>query len=109
MACIRFSLGLGDEVVRVVPVGQHVRGVLIVHADVLVAEHPGEEVVDLSGDVQYEADSAEKEDESAQPEKPSDHAKFHFLLATSLPTLTQFFKVGSIPLRALQREKGFNF
>ena len=46
------SLGSGDELVGLVPVGQQVRGFLVVHTDVVVLEEAGEEVVDLPGHVQ---------------------------------------------------------
>lgn len=53
-------LGFDYEVVGVVPVGQQVGGLLVVHAHVEVWEHAREEVVDLSGDVQDVAHSATK-------------------------------------------------
>lgn len=46
------SLCLDDEVVRVVPVGQQVSGVIVIHTDVVVTEGPWEEVVNLSGHVE---------------------------------------------------------
>lgn len=46
------SLGLDDEVVRVVPVGQQVSCVIVIHTDVVVTEGPWEEVVNLSGNVE---------------------------------------------------------
>lgn len=52
-ACVCLSLlGFGDELVRVVPVLQQVGGLFIVHSDVVILEHPWEEVVDLPGHVQ---------------------------------------------------------
>lgn len=47
-----FLLGLNNKVVRVVPVGQQVGGLLVVDAHVEIGKHAGEEVVDLSGDIQ---------------------------------------------------------
>ena len=49
---VMHSLGPGDELVGLVPVGQQVRGFLVVHADVVVLKEAREEVVDLPGDVQ---------------------------------------------------------
>lgn len=46
------SLGLVDEVISLVPVCQQVRGLLVVHPDVVVGEQAWEEVVDFPGDVQ---------------------------------------------------------
>lgn len=46
------SLGLVDEVISLVPVCQQVRGLLVVHADVVVGKQAWEEVVDLPGDIQ---------------------------------------------------------
>lgn len=46
------SLSLDDEVVCVVPVGQQVSGVIVIHTDVVVTEGPREEVVNLSGHVE---------------------------------------------------------
>ena len=40
-------LGLGDELIGVVPVLQQVGGLLVVHADVVVLKNAWEEVVDL--------------------------------------------------------------
>lgn len=53
-------LGFDDKVVGVIPVGQQVSGLLVVHSDIVVRKQPWEEVVDLSGDVQNEADSVKK-------------------------------------------------
>lgn len=50
-----------DKVVGVIPVGQQVSGILVVHADVVIREHPWEEVVNLSGNVQNVANSATME------------------------------------------------
>lgn len=47
-----FLLGLDKKVVGVVPVGQQVRGLLIIHTHVEIREHAGEEVVNFSGDIQ---------------------------------------------------------
>lgn len=52
------SLGFDNEVVGVVPVGQQVCSILIVHTDVMIREHPWEEVVNLSGDIQNVTHSA---------------------------------------------------
>lgn len=46
------SLGLVDEVISLIPVCQQVRGLLVVHADVVIREQAREEVVDFPGDVQ---------------------------------------------------------
>lgn len=46
------SLGLVDEVISLVPVCQQVRGLLVVHADVVIRKQAWEEVVDFPGDVQ---------------------------------------------------------
>lgn len=54
----RVSLGFDNKVVGVVPVGQQVCSVLIVHADVVVGKHPWEEVINLSGHIQNVSDSA---------------------------------------------------
>lgn len=51
-------LGFGNEVVGIVPVGQQVGGFLIVHPHIEIREHPWEEVVDLSGNVQDVTHSA---------------------------------------------------
>lgn len=56
----RVLLGFDDKVVRVVPVGQQVSGLLIVHTDVVIREHPREEVVNLSGNIQDVTNSATK-------------------------------------------------
>ncbi len=39
---------------------QQVGGLLIVHTDVVIREHPGKEVVNLSGNIQDVTDSATK-------------------------------------------------
>lgn len=57
----RVSLGFDDKVVGVVPVGQQVGGVLVVHANIVIREHPWEEVVNLSGDIQDVTHSETKE------------------------------------------------
>lgn len=51
-AVSQHSLGLVDEVISLVPVCQQVRGLLVVHADVVIREQAWEEVVDFPGDVQ---------------------------------------------------------
>lgn len=51
-AFLCFLLGLNNKVVGVVPVGQQVGGLLVIDAHVEIREHAGEEVVDLSGDIQ---------------------------------------------------------
>lgn len=52
------SLGFDNKVVGVVPVGQQVGSILIVHTDVVIQEHPWKEVVDLSGNIQDVTHSA---------------------------------------------------
>ena len=54
------SLGLEDKVVGMVPVGQQVCGLLIIHTYVVVAECPREEVVYLPGHVEDVAHSGER-------------------------------------------------
>lgn len=49
---ICFLLGLNNKVVGVIPVGQQVSGLLIIHTHVEIREHAGEEVVNFSGDIQ---------------------------------------------------------
>lgn len=56
----RGSLGFDYEVVSVVPVRQQVCGLLIVHPNVVIREHPWEEVIDLSGNIQDITHSAAK-------------------------------------------------
>lgn len=51
-AFLWFLPGFNDKVVRVVPVGQQVSGLLVIHAHVEIREHAREEVVNLSGDIQ---------------------------------------------------------
>lgn len=51
-------LGFDNEVVGLVPVGQQVGGLLVVHAHVEIREHPWEEVVNLSGNIQDVTHSA---------------------------------------------------
>lgn len=46
------SLGLVDEVISLVPVCQQVRGLLVIHSDVVIGKQAWEEVVDFPGDVQ---------------------------------------------------------
>lgn len=55
---IFYILGFDNEVVGLVPVGQQVGGLLVVHAHVEIREHPWEEVVNLSGNIQDVTHSA---------------------------------------------------
>lgn len=54
----RILLGFDNKIVGVIPVGQQVSGLLVVHAYVEIREHAWEEVVDLSGDIQDVTNSA---------------------------------------------------
>ena len=54
------SLCFYNEVVRLVPVSQQVRGVLIVDADVVITESAWKEVVYFSGNVEDVADPGEE-------------------------------------------------
>lgn len=54
-------LGLVDEVIRLVPVSQEVRGLLVVHPDVVIGEQPRKEVVYFPGHIQNVVNAAEKE------------------------------------------------
>lgn len=56
----KVSLGFDNEVVGVIPVRQQVRGLHIVHPDVVIGEHPWEEVINLSGNIQDVTHSATK-------------------------------------------------
>lgn len=55
-------LGLINEVVRLVPVSQEVRGLLVVHADVVIREQTREKVIDFPGDVQNVVNAAGNEE-----------------------------------------------
>lgn len=44
---IRNSLGSRYKLVGVVPISKQVSGLLVVHTDVVVLKHTGEEVIDL--------------------------------------------------------------
>lgn len=57
---IRVLLGFGNKVVGVVPVCQQVCGLLIVHTHIEIREHPREEVVNFSGNIQDVAHPATK-------------------------------------------------
>jgi len=56
----RVSPGFDNKVVGVIPVGEQVSCILIVHTDVVIGKHPWEEVVNLSGNIQNVTDSATK-------------------------------------------------
>lgn len=53
-------LGPGDEFIRVVPVRQQIRRLFVVHADVVVLEQTGKEVIDLPRHIEDVLDPEQK-------------------------------------------------
>lgn len=54
-----YLLGLGNELVGVIPILQEVCGLLVIHSDVVILEKPGEEIINLSRHIQDVANSEE--------------------------------------------------
>lgn len=57
------SLGLVDEVVRLVPVSQQVCRLLVVHSDVVIRKQAGEKIINFPGHIQNVVNASEHEKE----------------------------------------------
>lgn len=54
-------LGLIYEVVRLIPVGQEVCRLLIIHSDIVICEQTGEKIINFPGHVQNVVNAVENE------------------------------------------------